>query len=189
MATVLDIGLLNYFYIIFPFLLIYAGTLGILTWLKIFGENRVIHNILAIVIAFIFVLSDTLVKVINMAVPWFVIMFALLIFLVVAYKFLGAKDSDIASVLTRDKTVVTWILLIFIIIIIGSAAKVYFSEGTSKQVTGEGGIVVSEEEVGKTGVAAFWSTLFHPQVLAVVMILLIAVFAIMMLSGNPPVGK
>ncbi|MBW2992778.1 hypothetical protein KY345_06185 [Candidatus Woesearchaeota archaeon] len=186
MVTVLDIGLLNYFYVIFPFLFIYAVTLGLLSWLKFFGENKLVHNMVAIVVAFIFVLSDTLVKVVNMAVPWFVIMFVLLMFLLLAYKFLGAKDADIAHVLTRDKTVVVWIMIIFVIILVGSLARVYFSEEAPAPVVGEGGIVVSEEELGKVGVSAFWSTLFNPQVLAVIMVLLIAVFAILLLTGEVP---
>ena len=152
MATILDIGLLNYFYVIFPFLLIYAVTLGLLTWLKIFGDNKLIYNIIAITLAFISVLSDTLVQVINMAVPWFVVIFTLLIFLVIAYKFLGAKDSDIANVLTRDKTIVVWILIIFILIIFGSVAKIYFSQ--EQAATTGGGITVSESEIGTRGVTS-----------------------------------
>jgi len=187
MATVLDIGLLNYFYIIFPFLLIYAAVVGLLGWLKFLGDNRLIHNILAIAIAFIFIMSEALVKVVNMAVPWFIIMFVLLMFLLIAYKFLGAKDEDIANILMRDKTIVVWILIIFCIILFGAIAKIYFAEGTPAVIEGEGGIQVSEEEVGKTGVSAFWSTLFNPQVLAVIIVLLIAVFAIMLLSGESPI--
>ncbi|MBW2992169.1 hypothetical protein KY345_03040, partial [Candidatus Woesearchaeota archaeon] len=114
------------------------------------------------------------------------IIFVLLMFLLLAYKFLGAKDADIAHVLTRDKTVVVWILILFAIILVGSVARVYFSEEAPAPVAGEGGIVVSEEELGKVGVSAFWSTLFNPQVLAVIMVLLIAVFAILLLTGEVP---
>ena len=184
MATVLDIGLLNYFYIIFPFLLIYAAVVGLLGSMKFLGDNKLIHNIIAIAIAFIFIMSETLVKVVNMAVPWFIIMFVLLMFLLIAYKFLGAKDEDIANILTRDRTVVVWILIIFCIILFGAVAKIYFSQETPAATQGQGGITVSEKELGKTGVAAFWSTLFNPQVLAVVIVLLIAVFAILLLSGE-----
>lgn len=185
MATILDIGLLNYFSIIFPFLLIYASVVGLLGWLKFFGDNKLIHNIIAISLAFLFVLSQALVKVVNMAVPWLILMFMLLMFLLIAYKFLGAKDEDIARVLMRDKTVVIWIMIIFVIILLGSIAKIYFTEGAPIPVGGEGGISVSEENIGKTGVSAFWSTIFNPQLLAVVMVLLIAVFAIMLLSTEP----
>jgi hypothetical protein len=184
MATVLDIGLLNYFYIIFPFLLIYAAVVGLLGWLKFFGDNKVIHNIIAFSLAVIFILSDALVKVVNTSVPWLILMFMLLMFLLIAYKFLGAKDEDIAKILTRDKTVVVWILIIFVIIIMGSAAKVFFAEGAAASAEGEGEIAVSEGDVGKTGSSAFWSTLFNPQVLALVVLLLIATFAIMLLSGQ-----
>jgi hypothetical protein len=183
MATILDIGLLNYFSVIFPFLLVYAAIVGLLGWLKFFGNNKLIHNIIAISLAFLFMLSTPLVKVVNMAVPWLILMFILLMFLLIAYKFLGAKDEDIAKVLLKDKTVVIWILIIFIIIMLGSVAKIYFTEGTAP-ISGEGGISVSEEEIGKTGVSAFWSTLFNPQMLAVIMVLLIAVFAIMLLSAE-----
>lgn len=185
MATVLDIGLLNYFYIIFPFLLIYASTLGLLMWLNIFGDNKVIYNIMAIVMAFIFVLSETLVQIINMMVPWIMLLLMLLMFLLIAYKFLGASDKDIAKILTRDKTITVWILILFSVIMIGSISKVYFSD-VEKEFSGEGGITVSEEEIGRTGVSAFWSTLFNPQVVGVIMVLLIAVFAIMLLTGSPP---
>jgi hypothetical protein len=184
MATILDIGLLGYFSIIFPFLLIYAVVVGLLGWLKFFGDNKVIHNIIAISLAFLFMLSSALVKVVNMAVPWLILMFILLMFLLIAYKFLGAKDEDIAKVLLRDKTVVIWIMILFIIILLGSVAKVYFTESAVTTAEGEGGITVSEEEIGKTGVSAFWSTLFNPQLLAAIMVLLIAVFAIMLLSSD-----
>jgi hypothetical protein len=184
MATILDIGLLNYFSIIFPFLLIYASVVGLLGWLKFFGDNKLIHNIIAVSLAFLFVLSQALVKVVNMAVPWLILIFMLLMFLLIAYKFLGAKDEDIAKVLMRDKTVAIWIMIIFVVIILGSIAKIYFTEGAPIPVGGEGSISVSEENIGKTGVAAFWSTLFNPQLLAVIMVLLIAVFAIMLLSSE-----
>jgi hypothetical protein len=183
MATILDIGLLNYFSIIFPFLLIYATVVGLLGWLKFFGDNKLIHNIIAISLAFLFMLSTALVKVVNMAVPWLILMFMLLMFLLIAYKFLGAKDEDIAKVLLRDKTIVIWIMILFIIILLGSIAKVYFTESAVSTSEG-GGISVSEENIGKTGVAAFWSTLFNPQLLAAIMVLLIAVFAIMLLSSD-----
>ena len=184
MATVLDIGLLNYFYIIFPFLLIYAAVVGLLGWLKIFGDNKAIHNIIALALAVIFVMSDSLVKIVNMSVPWLILVFVLLMFLLIAYKFLGAKDEDIAKILTRDKTVVVWILIIFLIIILGSAAKVFFSEEAAVSTEGTGEITVSEGDVGKTGSSAFWSTIFNPQVLALIILMLIATFAIMLLSGQ-----
>jgi hypothetical protein len=184
MATVLDIGLLSYFKIIFPFLLIYAGVVGVLGWTKMFGENKLLHNIIAITVAFIFVLSGGLIEVINMMVPWITIMFALFIFLVIAYKFLGAKDSDIANVLTRDKTVVVWILIIFLLIMLGSISKIYFSGTGPTPIQGEGGITANQSSVGTTGVGAFWSTLFHPMMLGAIMVLLIGMFAILLLTSN-----
>ncbi len=184
MATPLDLGLLQHFSVIFPILLVYGMVLGVLTYTKFFGENAALHNVIAIVIALSTGMSTLVVQIINTMAPWIILIFVLIMFLLMAYKFFGATDSDIHTVLTRDKTVVVWILIIFFIIMLGSISKFYFAESTIPG--GEGVVGVEEGQAAGAGVGAFWATLFNTKVLGVIMVLLIAVFAIIMLSKEGP---
>ena len=180
MATPLDLGLLSHFSIIFPILLVYALVLGVLTYTKFLGDNKVIHNLISIVIALSISFSPMVATVINTMTPWIILILVLVMFLLMAYKFMGATDADISHVLTRDRTIVVWIMIIFMIIMIASISKLYFAE--APVVSGEGAVAVEGEEAVGRGVGAFWATIFNPKVIGVIMVMLIAVFAIVLLS-------
>lgn len=185
MANLLDLGLLSHFSIIFPILLVYAIVVGILSLTKLLGDNKAVNNMVAIALALMVSMSTMVVQIINTMTPWIVLMFILVMFLLMAYKFLGATDSDLHGIITRDKTVVVWILIIFIVILLGSVSKFYFATPTQTTTVNENGTtVVTTGATSGTGVNAFWATLFHPKVLGVIMIMLIAVFAIVLLSGE-----
>jgi hypothetical protein len=161
-------------------ILIWAIVYGLLAYVKPFGKNNGLYAIIGFVVGIIVMLSENALKIINYMIPWFILIFILIVFLVMAYMFLGAREADVLNVLTRDKTIVVWILIIFFIIFIASLGKVFFTKETP--IKGEGNISAEMSEVGERGEGAFWATLFHPKVLGLIFVLLIAVFTLLLLT-------
>ena len=84
MATILDLGLLQSFDVIFPVILIFALVFAILQKTKIVGDSLGINSIIAVAVAFMALLSENVIQVVKFIVPWFTIaiIFFLLIILV-----------------------------------------------------------------------------------------------------------
>ena len=175
--AVFDIALLGQFSIIFPFLLAWVIVFGVLSYTKSFGDNKGIHSIIALCLAFLFVLSKDAVQVINFASPWFVLFFIFIIFVIMAFKVFGATDSDIIGVMKNPefRYISTIIAILSIIIIIASFSNVMgqrtLEEGTEAET-------LETSDSGSTATGDFSSnvmnTIFHPQVLGLLVILIIA---------------
>ena len=75
-----DVGLLENFVVIFPFLLVWVIVFGVLSSTKTFGDNKGIHAIIGLSLAFLFILSKNAVAAVNMASPWFVLLFLFIYF-------------------------------------------------------------------------------------------------------------
>jgi len=192
MATFLDIGLLKAVGDIFPMILIFALCYGILTSTKIFGENKGLHAIIAVMIALMTLFMPNLLKAIKIIAPWFTMLFIFIIFLLIAYKMFGATDKDLRDVLDiKNSSVTYWILIISIIIIIASLGTVYFnaSNSTPSDVVIQNGTVINRGETGAVGTGAFWATFFHPKILGMIMVLLIMTFAVLTLTVVPQMPK
>ncbi len=75
-------------------------------------------------------------------------------------------------------------IIIAVVILLGSLGKVYFSGGTETEIVMRNGTLVETGEAGGRGSGAFWATMFHPKVLGVIFVLLIAVFATITLTKS-----
>lgn len=198
MADLLSgLGLLEKFSLIFPFLLILVLVYAILGVTKILGDNKGVHALVALALAVITLFSITARTIINLMSPWFVILFIFLVFMLMTFKMFG--DVDYLSFIGSDsgKTVVYWIVAIGLIIFLGSISAVVFGQGKSimnpnntvapeqQQVDANGNPVELGQTgtVGATGAGAFWSTLVHPNVLGMALLLLVAMFTIQRLAG------
>jgi hypothetical protein len=185
MATFLETGLLNYFSIIFPALLVFVLVYALLQKIKILGENKTINILVAIALGFIVLLSESILSIINFAAPWFVIFFIFMVLLLVVFKLMGASDENIANVIRSDKVVQWVILAISIIIVISAFANVYgqrllpLTLKETNITTEEGEVVTTATPSFATNVAA---VLFHPKVLGMVFLLLVAVFTIALIT-------
>ncbi len=181
--AVLDVALLEHFVIIFPFLLIWVIVFGILSATKSFGDNKGIHAIIGLALAFLFILSKDAVAALNFASPWFVLLFMFIIFTIMAFKAFGASDSDVIGVLRNKefKYIATWIGIISVVIMIAALSNVHGQRLLEEGEVGEDGKVVSTGE-GSVASGDFeenvWNTIFHPKVLGLILILLIASFTI-----------
>ncbi|MBD3310820.1 hypothetical protein GF351_06400 [Candidatus Woesearchaeota archaeon] len=173
MATPLDIGLLQNFSIIFPFLLVVIVVFGILSYSKLFGENAVVHGVIAIVLGVMVLFSGIAVKTINRMAPWFVLVFIFFMFLMIAYMMFGTSQAEVASWITSPGGFYL-ILTVVLIIGIGSLASVYFEQEES--------LPGDDAEAGEAE-SDFWNTIFHPKVLGMALILLIGLFTIQKLAS------
>lgn len=186
------LGLLEKFSIIFPFLLILVLVYAVLGVTKILGDNKGIHAIIALAIAFITLFSTPARDIINLMSPWFVVLFIFLVFVLMAFRLFG--DVDFMTVLGGDsgKTITMWVLALALVIGLGSVAYVVFGHGGSTAAATENQTAAGtppapvEGAVASVGGQAFWSTLVHPQVLGLALILLIAMFTLQRLAGFTP---
>src|SRR3989338_6218163 len=165
MATILDTGLLGKFSFLFSMLLIIVLVYGILEYTKLFGADRQgLHILVAFLLGVLLLLFPSVNQVISLITPWFVLLFIFILLMVIAYKILGATDSDIKDAMIHNKSIVYWILIFSVIILLGSLGRVFFSGGEHTA-----GITVNESEinrageVGQTGTGALFATVFHPK--------------------------
>jgi len=95
MVSLLDVGLLKHFQIIFPFLFITVFIFAMLTKMKLFGDNKGIHMIIALLLGFMSLLSPVIRNTINIMAPWFVLLIIMTVFIIFAVMTLGGSQEDI----------------------------------------------------------------------------------------------
>lgn len=193
MATPLDIGILNNIQIIFPFLLVVVFSIAALSRIPVFKEKMALTGVVAFVLGILAITSPIVIKTINLMSPWFVLLIIFAVFVLLAYQSFGIEEKTIVGVLT-DKEYGTlfsyWMLAIVLMIALGSLATVLAEEGGGIPGPGAPGTnvpqqavtAVNDTTVGQSG--AFWNTLFHPKVLGLALILLIAMFTVQKLVKN-----
>jgi len=186
MATFLDVGLFQYFQVIFPVLIVFALVYAVLQKTKALGDNAgVINAIVAIVAGFMILLSKTALSLINFMTPWFVVLIVFFLLFLLVFRVFGASDSMVANAL-KDKTLM-WALigiglLIFLIGIgntVGqSLTEKAFQETETEVAVGEGSTATTSYEDNIMGI------IFNTKVLGLLLIMFIAVFAIAFLTGS-----
>ncbi|MBR9692135.1 hypothetical protein GOV06_05110 [Candidatus Woesearchaeota archaeon] len=185
METFLELGVLNYFSIIFPALLVFVIVFAILEKTKMLGESKSIHAIAAICAAFLVMLSKDILSIISFGAPWFVLVFVFLVLLLMIYRFMGASEADISYVITKDRPIQWTIFIIAIIIIIASISNVY-GQRLLEKAQGEGLTIEEykekEEAEGRTFRGELHNTIFNAKILGMMLMFLIAVFTISLLS-------
>ncbi len=189
MATLLDIGLLQHFSVVFPFILVFAVTFAILEFIKPFGKNtdRGINSLIAICIAGIMLFSPKMIEMINFMAPWFVVLIIFIMFVLMMYRFMGAPEKSVIGVMSKWDTIHWFILIFGVIILIAGLGKVYgpgllslTANGTPAQEIAN--ITPKQPETFTDNV---WSVLFNPKVVGLLFILLIASFTVRLMAGGP----
>ncbi len=183
MVTPLDVGLLQKFSVIFPFIFVLVIVYALLSRLEWFKDNKGVPLIIAFVLGVMTMFSSIAVKTINRMAPWFVLLVVFAILLLLAYYALGIEEKTVREVITGKaygSTIAYWVLALMLIIGLGSLTAVVSEEVTfGKLAAGQNVTTVTAgEEIG------FWATLFHPKVLGLALILLIAMFTINRLSAK-----
>ena len=185
MATVFDISLLQSFDVVFAALFVFALVYAILHKTKALGDSLAINAIVAVAISFLVLLSDTIVKMLKFIIPWFAITIIFFVLLLLIFMIFGAEKGDILTRLKADTTI-SWVIIgIGIVIMVAAFANVLgqkfteasFQQGAAVNAT-TGGVASGNFQQNIT------ATLFHPKVLALIVLFVIAIFAVALLTSG-----
>ncbi len=183
MATILDLGLLNYFNVVFSFILVWALVFALLQKTRVLGEKVGLNVLVAVAVAFLVSLSDSVVEMIRFMIPWFTIAIIFFVLLILVFMVFGAGEKDIFNYIKGDRAV-GWVIIGVVLVIVGASFANVFGQKLT-QAAFEGGSAVN---VSTGGVATgsfqqnIYATLFHPKVLGMIILFAVAIFAIALLS-------
>lgn len=180
MASVLDLGLLQYFGVIFPVLLIFVLVYALLQKTKFIGDSIAINATIAVCAAIMASLSDSVIELIVFVSPWFVFTFILVMLFLIVMKTFGTTDAQILDVVTRDSAV-TWVILGIAIIIIFAGFAATFGQDLVDQ---SNSVTVDGTAAGDDFASNIYQTIFHPKILGVLVLFGICIMAIALLTGK-----
>jgi hypothetical protein len=196
MATLLDISLLSNFKNIFVWLFVFAVVFGILELAHPFGEKKSpLHAIVALIVAILMLFSENALKLLNYMVPWFIILIIGIFFVIFLVKMFGMKDQELSEIIKLPRVYVVIIIIVVVIFLIGFA-MLYGQRLLQRENVATGGELGESGDLqentegtqGSTSSGSFqenmYSTIFHPKVLGMIVILLVAVFAMVFLTRN-----
>lgn len=183
MATILDLGILRYFDSIFPFVLVFALVFGLLQKKKFVTESIHLNAAIGAVLAFMVILSDAAVKIINFMIPWLAVTIIFGILLLLIFQLLGLQEKDLPMIV-KDKGVYWTVLVIAIVILVSSFGAVFGQSLT--EASFEGGMAIEERQGTATGdfKSNIYAILFNTKVLGIMVLFAVAVFAVFLLSGT-----
>jgi len=167
MATFLDIAGLQNFSSIFVFIFVWLAVYAILSYSKILGDNKAINVIIGLVIALLVLFSPIATGTIEYIAPWFAVVFIFVIFASIALKQFGATGMESLGSLR----IITFVVII-LILIVGALSYV------RQQVTVPGDNETSIDYSKTTTI------LFHPKILGILVVLIIAIFTIVLMAGK-----
>jgi hypothetical protein len=185
MATILDLGLLQTFDIVFPFILVWALVYAIFQKMRVVTSVPGINATIATAVAFMVILSTTLVDMINFMVPWFVIAIIFFLLLILIFQMFGIKEADFAKA-AKDKAM-RWALIGVGLVILLAALGNVLGQQFTDQAFEEGDDVVVEDGTGGTATQSFEGNVTgifsNSKVLGMVILFAIAIFAIAFLTA------
>ncbi len=185
MASVLDLGLIEGFDLIFVFLLIIVLVFALLEKFAVLGKDKTGLNwLISIAIGFLSLISPKVIDLVKFIAPWFVLLFLFLVLLMLTFQILGAKDTDFSRVLNKD-TAIGWTIVGIGIVIIVAGIGVTFGqdllEQRSTMMDDSGNPIVTDASDFETNIL---QTMFHPKMLGVMALFGISIFAVALLSGK-----
>ena len=186
MATVLDIGLVQSFDVLYPVIFVFAILFAILQKTRILGENLTMNAIISVAVSLMVLLSRTAIDIINFMVPWFIIAMIFFILVILIFQVFGASDSDIVGYMKGDKGVGWTIIGVAALIFVAALGNV-IGQDLTDQAFVEEGTVISEDgtKVASTNFDQnIRGIFFNPKVLGFVTLMIIIIFAVGLLTGN-----
>lgn len=185
MATFLDIGLIQYFDVIFTVLLVFALVFATLKKTKILGESNSIAAIVSVAVSFLVLLSNTVMEMVKFMTPWFAIAIIFFILVILVFQVFGAGEKDIYSAV-KDPVLRWTIIGVAIVILVAgfghvlgqSLTEAAFQSGETVNATAEGGSATVSFEQNVNAI------IFNPKVLGLMILFAVAIFAIAFLSGG-----
>ncbi len=186
MATLLDFGSLKPFQQLFPFLLVLVFTWAVLMRTKTFEDKPAFIAIASFALAVLATMFPLVRETLNLAAPWFVLVFVVFVFILIAYQMFGIQESTILQVITgkeHGSAFAYWIIALALIIAIGSFSFVISKEQGFTQLTKGGNI--TELTKGADEKARFFQSITNPKIVGMAVIFLIGLFTIQNLGAKP----
>ena len=181
MATPLDITALKQFQGIFPFLFVLVIVYAVLARTDWFKDKQGIAALIAFLAAIMTLVSNVAMKTINLMAPWFVLLVLFIVLTLLTYMVLGFKPEEIVTFIKEGHFAAgTFVMVLLLIIGLGSLMAVLNEElgGLEKLQSGNMSVAGAPDNYG------FWQTIFHPKVLGLAMVMLIALFTIKYMTSN-----
>jgi len=199
MAVTLNSGIdvmrdLGFFDVIFPFILFFAGTYGVLSTQNLLGDNKTINALIAMAISVTLVSFSPVVSLFRIVLISSTVLFSVVIFLVLIFGFLGVKTEDIASAAKQSESytaifvVMIIILIIAIVSAVPSVQEATEGDGITRSGASSGeleeGDLLSEFSPNSDPVSRGLATIYDPSILSVIVLLLIFTGATLLI-GRP----
>jgi len=185
MATILDLGALKAFDKVFTFILVTVIIYAFLSKTDYFkDERRVFAAIIALVVGVLTLTSNLIIQTVNLMAPWFVLLIIFSMFMMLAFMMFGFSLDNIRDFIKSGNFGVgNWVMWTVVIIGVGSLVYVLDQQTGFGELTQDGNVsakaVAQEQEYG------FWQTLFHPKILGMALVMLVAFFTIKYMSEAP----
>ncbi|MDD4877674.1 MAG: hypothetical protein PHO02_01405 [Candidatus Nanoarchaeia archaeon] len=176
MASILDIGILDYFVPVFVFLFVFAILFALLEKFAFFGKNRGLNALIAFAIGFLFILTPDLLGIVKIITPWFTVLFVFLVLVMLLFMFAGVKEDSISAAISEKGTV--WVIVVICIVILVYALTQVYGEQIQTIYGGED-IEGDSSVTGQVG-----KIVFHPRVLGMFLLLLIAAQAVRFIASK-----
>jgi len=179
MVSPLDVTALEHFRGLFPFLLVLVMVYAFLIRSDMFKENKGIAALIAVVIGIMTLFSRIAMKTLNLMAPWFVLFIIFAILFILAFMMFGfGQDKIMSFVESGEFGVGMWVMAIMVVIGLGSLATAINEEVgfSSLDASNASGVGAGGSEAG------FWKAVFHPKILGMVLIMMVAFFTVRQLS-------
>jgi len=190
MAVTLNSGIdvmrdLGFFDVVFPFILLFAGTFGVLSTMDILGDNKTINLLIALSISVTLISITPLVSLVRQLLVLSTVFFSVIIFIVLIFNFLGVTKEDIGAAAKQSESYTAIFVVMVVILIVAVVSAVpTFQEATestavdsssASQFSGQfqEGQSLSEFSPSSDPVTRGISTIYDPSVLSVIVLLLI----------------
>jgi hypothetical protein len=215
MASFLDMGVLGYFSAIFTFLLVFVVVFALLEYMKIFGaEAKPWHAIIAVAIAALALMSKAAMSFLGFVTPWFLVLFFVIFFIMFAIRMFGVGEKEFKEGVVSEAWPWILVFSIIIVLFglgnaLGQSSLEAGGGGTTvtsgsndsgsstdtvdtTTSSGDADASTSGVKVGQPGATAttsfsqnLYNTFFHPKVLGLFFLLVIATVTIAFMAQRP----
>ncbi len=196
MASILDLNLLSHFSYLFTFLLVFVTVFALLQYKNILKTSSGVNALIALCAAVLLVASKGAVAVIANAAPWFILLIFFIFMILLSFTIFGAGSEDFLSVIkSKDHSYIITIIVIICLVIIAFSLAQVWGQGLLSKREATKTPSISEIDQARTNISAtgtgtssfsqnLYATLFHPKVVGLAAVLLIATFTIKYLTSK-----
>ena len=183
MVTPFGAGIIQQFDFVYAFIFVALLTYIALGKVKSLENSSFVKGLTGVVLGLVTLTSGRAVSAISTMIPWFVVVFVIILFGLLTYQLFGIKEDAIVKILsTKEHGTVfhNWVLTIVIAIAVISLYVTFTTQPLDVPAGDAQGVSVQDASA-KQG---FFSTMMTPEVFGVVLILLVGLFAIFYLTDT-----